>query len=291
MVETADPRAAGGTEEVAAPSADPGRAARWGRWGRSVHRGRAFDVVVGVGLVTYGIVYLLVAVIAARIAVTGQHAADSPYAALDEMAHTVAGEVLLWLTVFGLVTLTAWRVLDIVWRRSPVESWLVRMFGRTGSAVSGIGYLALAVSAVRVAVEGHGARDGTTSPPGPSLAVEHREVRIIVFVAGIVVLAVAAASVYRGVRTRFREDLKDGTARSVVRLGQVGHVGRGVTFAIVGGLLVWSAVGRHIGAPDEKTLFRLVNLSPSGGFLLVLKAIGLGLFGTYCLAWAANRRR
>ena len=76
------------------------------RWSRQLHQGTTFDVIVGIGLVTYGMVYLLVAVIAVRIAVTGQRGADTPYAALDEMAATVAGEVLLWITAFGLAALT-----------------------------------------------------------------------------------------------------------------------------------------------------------------------------------------
>ena len=77
----------------------------------------------------------------------------------------------------------------------------------------------------------------------------------------------------------------------VVRLGQGGLVGKGVTFGIIGGLMIWTAFGNRIGSPDLQTLFRLVNLSPSGGILLILKAIGLALFGLYCFAWAANRRR
>jgi hypothetical protein len=77
----------------------------------------------------------------------------------------------------------------------------------------------------------------------------------------------------------------------VVRLGQGGLVGKGVTFGIIGGLMIWTAFGNRVGPPDLQTLFRLVNLSPSGGILLLLKAVGLALFGFYCFAWAANRRR
>jgi hypothetical protein len=45
------------------------------------------------------------------------------------------------------------------------------------------------------------------------------------------------------------------------------------------------------GPPGLQAVLRLLNLSPAGGVLLVLKAIGLALFGVYCFAWAANRRR
>ncbi|MEO7234316.1 MAG: DUF1206 domain-containing protein [Lapillicoccus sp.] len=264
---------------------------RAARWGREVHRGAPFDVVVGVGLVTYGLVYLLVAAIAVRIAVTGQRGAATPYTALDELAATVWGEALLWVTAFGLGALTLWQVFETVWRRDQHENPIGRAFGRTGSTFSAIGYLALAVSAVRVAVEGRAAREGRRPPPSTVTAVEEWALRIGVVVVGVVLLVLAVRSVYRGARSQFVDDLKHGAPSLVVRLGQCGHIGKGVTYGIVGGLMLWTAVVDRIGPPGLQTVFRMLNLSPSGGVLLWLKAIGLALFGVYCLAWAANRRR
>jgi hypothetical protein len=261
------------------------------RWARQVHQGTPFDVVVGIGLVTYGFVYLLVAAIAVRIAVTGQRGADTPYAALDEMAETVVGEAMLWVTAFGLGALTLWQVFETVWRRDAHENPIGKTFGRVGSTFSAIGYLTLAVSAVRVAIAGRAAREGRRPPPSTSTSFEEWSLRIAVVVAGIVLLGLAVNSVYRGARSRFVEDLKDGAPKSIVRLGQGGFIGKGFTYAIVGGLMVWTAVGDHIGPPGLQTVFRLLNLSPTGGILLLLKAVGLALFGFYCLAWAANRRR
>ena len=80
-----------------------------GRGGRRVHKSTGFDIVVGVGLVTYGIVHLLIAWIAVRIELTGVRSSDSQDEALSAMAQTVFGEVLLWITVFGLGALTLWQ--------------------------------------------------------------------------------------------------------------------------------------------------------------------------------------
>ena len=263
----------------------------FGRWSRKLHQGTVFDVIVGVGLVTYGLVYLLVAAIAVRIAVTGQRGADTPYAALDEMAATVVGEVLLWITAFGLLALTLWQVFETVWRRNPLENPLNRAFGRTGSIFSALGYLTLAISAVRVAAAGRAFREGRRPVAAETSPWAEWALRIAVVIAGLVLLGLAVNSIYRGARRLFVTDLKDGTPTMIVRLGQGGLVGKGVTFGIIGGLMIWTAFGNRIGSPDMQTLFRLVNLSPSGGILLILKAIGLALFGFYCVAWAANRRR
>ena len=261
------------------------------RWSRKLHQGTVFDVIVGIGLVTYGLVYLLVAAIAVRIAVTGQRGADTPYAALDEMAATVVGEVLLWITALGLLALTLWQVFETVWRRNPLENPLNRWFGRTGSIFSAIGYLTLAISAVRLAAAGRSLRDGRRPVAAETSPWAEWALRIAVVIAGLVLLGLAVNSIHRGARRLFVADLKDGTPPTIVRLGQGGLVGKGVTFAIIGGPMIWTAFRNRIGSPDMQTLFRLVNLSPSGGILLILKAIGLALFGFYCFAWAANRRR
>jgi hypothetical protein len=264
---------------------------RAGRWAARVHRGTPFDVVVGIGLVTHGFVYLLVAAIAVRIAVTGQRGADTPYAALDALAETEVGEVMLWVTAFGLGALTLWQVCETVWRRDPHENPLGKAFGRFGTIATAVGYLTLAISAVRVAAAGRAAREGRPPPADVVSSLEELALRVGVVVAGVVLLVLAVRSGYRGVRRRFLDDLRVGSPRMVVAIGQAGLVGKGVTFAIIGGLMIWTALEGRLGPPGIQTVFRLVNLSPAGGILLVLKAIGLTAFGVYCLAWAANRRR
>jgi len=77
----------------------------------------------------------------------------------------------------------------------------------------------------------------------------------------------------------------------VIVLGQAGYVGKGITLGIVGALMIVTAIDGKTGPPGIEAVLRLLNLSPAGGVLLVLKALGLALFGVYCFAWAANRRR
>ena len=96
--------------------------------------------MVGVGLVTYGIVHLLIAWIAVRIAWTGR-GNDSQDAALAALAETVYGETLLWITAVGLAALTLWQIFETIWRRAPDEGRITKVFGRTGSLFSAAAYL------------------------------------------------------------------------------------------------------------------------------------------------------
>ena len=115
--------------------------------------------------------------------------------------------------------------------------------------------------------------------------------RVAVVITGIVLVVLAVRAIYRGVRRRFLEDLKDGAHPAVIIVGQGGYIGKGITFGIVGALMIIVGIDGRTGPPGLETVFRLLNLSPAGGILLLLKAFGLALFGVYCFAWAANRRR
>ncbi len=255
-----------------------------------MHKSTAFDVIVGVGLVTYGIVHLLIAGIAVRIAWTGARGNDSQDAALDAMAQTVFGEVLLWITAVGLLALTVWQLFETVWRRNPVENPIGKAFGRTGSLLSAAGYLALSISAIRVALAGRAAREGRRATDVVT-PIEEALLRVFAVVTGGVLVALAVRAIYRGVRRRFLDDLKLGAPTAVVVIGQGGYIGKGITFGIVGVLMIVTGVDGRTGRPGLEAVFRLLNLSPAGGVLLLLKAFGLALFGVYCFAWAANRRR
>jgi len=261
-----------------------------GRGGRRVHKSTGFDIVVGVGLVTYGIVHLLIAWIAVRIELTGVRSSDSQDEALSAMAQTVFGEVLLWITVFGLGALTLWQVFETIWRRAPQETRLNKTFGRLGSSFSAIAYLTLGISAARVAFVGHAARDGRRIAT-ESTEVEEVLLRVFAVVVGIVLVALGVRAIYRGARIRFLDDLKESVSTKVIVLGQAGFIGKGITFSIIGALMIVTGFDGRTGAPGLQSVIRLINLSPAGGVLLLLKASGLALFGVYCFVWAANRRR
>lgn len=281
------------------PGEDPGRARGAGprrvlatasRHGQRVHKSRTFDVFVGVGLVTYGIVHLLIAFIAIKIAWTGAKGNDSQDAALAALAETAFGEALLWLTALGLAALALWQVFETIWRRNPAEGLFSKTFGRVGSTFSAIAYLTLCISATRVALAGRAAREGRR-PTSTTSATEEVLLRILIIVIGAVFVVLAVRSVYRGLRRRFGDDLKESVNSKVIVLGQAGYVGKGITLGIVGALMIVTAIDGKTGPPGIEAVLRLLNLSPAGGVLLVLKALGLALFGVYCFAWAANRRR
>lgn len=259
--------------------------------GRRIHQSGVFDKFVALGLLAYGLLHLLIAWIAIRIAWSGRHQNDSETAALQAMAESLPGEVLLWATAVGLTAMCVWQVFETVWRRNPDESALLRRFGRFGSIISAGVYLSVGYSAGRMALAGHLAREGRlpTTPAAPE--IELMATRVLAVGIGVGILIAAGRQFYQIGRSRFAGELRADVPGWVLVCGRVGYVGKGITLGVIGALMVIVGFNGRVGPPGFQALVRLMDLSPAGGLLLIVKAVGLVLFGVYCFLWAAYRRR
>ena len=65
-----------------------------------------------IGLVAYGVVYLLLAWLAVQLALGDQSEDASPKGALHELAQQPFGKVLVWAVALGMLLLVVWRVLE-----------------------------------------------------------------------------------------------------------------------------------------------------------------------------------
>lgn len=99
-----------------------------------------------------------------------------------------------------------------------------------------------------------------------------------------------------GARTKFEEhldlsELGPGARSTLVNLGKVGYLARGIVFTLVGILVVAAAVTFD---PDKArgmdAALRQVAAQPYGPWLLSLMALGLMCFGAYSLAESRYRR-
>ena len=112
-----------------------------------VRHSRGYQQLVKVGLVSYGVVHLLVAWIALNLAF-GKRGEASPNGALREVAKQPLGEILLWIMAVGLFALTVWQLIEAtVGRDDPDREGNVK--GRARSAGRAAVYLALGQSGGR----------------------------------------------------------------------------------------------------------------------------------------------
>jgi hypothetical protein len=124
--------------------------------------------------------------------------------------------------------------------------------------------------------------------------MSHTGGRWLVALAGIALVAVGLVMVREGWSAKFMRyfgHLPVALRRSVVRLGRVGTVARGIVFAVTGFLVVaaaWTATAAKAGGIDQA--FKTLLAQPYGTVLVAGLGLGLVVFGIYGLAEAAWRR-
>jgi Domain of Unknown Function (DUF1206) len=247
-----------------------------------------------VGLVAYGVVHLLVAYLAVRVALGGGAKADKT-GALQTIAEQPGGRFALWVLTAGLVALTLWQLAEAGWghqyRRPERRQTLQRLVSLGEAGIAG----ALAFSSFKVA-SGEPGKSKQEKTAFVDKVFDWPAGELLVAAIGLGIVAVALYLVHRGVAKRFVEDLSLAGAEphardAAVRLGQVGWTALGVAYGIIGLLLVYAAVSYD---PEKATgmdtaLKTLVG-QPYGAILLLAVAAGLACFGAYCLFDARYRR-
>jgi hypothetical protein len=254
-------------------------------------------VVLGrTGMACYGAVYVIVAFLAVRIAFGDHGKRADQTGALEEIASTSFGGLVLWVLAIGLFAFGLWSFVLATtgyWWREKKRTRIVK---RIGAGVRGAVGVAIGVSAIRI-VTGAGSGGGSQKeqtftakvlalPAGP----------VLVGLAALTVIGFGVASVVTGVRGRFMKDLDPaelpaGSRRWVKRLGRIGNIAKGVGIVIVGILLGVAAIQSE---PDQAggldAALRTLAGQPFGPALLTVVAIGFAAFGVFCLAAARAHR-
>jgi hypothetical protein len=253
----------------------------------------AINKAARVGFVAKGLVYALIGALAVQVAFGDSEQTDQK-GALQAVAEKPGGSVVLWLMVLGFVGYALWRFSEAVWGRRDEADEKKRTVKRLGSAVNGAIYLGFGILAFRTATAG--SSGGNSSADLTATVLKWPGGQTIVFVAGLVIIAVAVGLTIRGLKTDFEKHLDTGrmsptTFKAVRRLGQVGYVARGVVFGLVGIFVCKAAMDYQ---PNKASGFDVALKSiagaPAGQFLLVLAALGLICFGAYSVAEARYRR-
>jgi len=244
-----------------------------------------------VGLLAYGGVHLVLAAVIVQVPFGEQERADKK-GALEEIAESPLGLVLLWLVTAGLVALVPWQLGEAVWGHRSVHGGVrVRRVAINLAEAALFGVLAWSAGSV--------AAHGGSSAPSRSFA----EVvfglpggPLLIGLAGVGLLIGAGYAVYRGVTRAFtRElDLRGASAHEAlwaVRLGRIGWAALGLVYGLPGVMLIVAASTYDPTTPTTlDSGLRAIAAEPYGPPLIVALALGLVAFGVYCFFDARYRR-
>jgi Domain of Unknown Function (DUF1206) len=246
------------------------------------------------GLVSRGVMYVLVGIIAVQIALEGSRQQADRTGAVRLVAHTPFGAVILWLLVAGFAGMTLWRLSEAVWGSG--EAGGRKATTRVANLVRAVFYGAVTFGILEYALGiGQPSSSDQQSQDLTATALKHHGGPAIVAIAGAVVIVVGLYGIYQAYKLKFRKNLRmasasPATRAAVSRLGQIGGIARGLVFATVGVFLVIAAKDANPRqAKGLDSALRALAHTPLGPWLLVVVALGLVIFGVY--SWCEARWR
>lgn len=254
---------------------------------RDVHQSGAVDGLARVGLASRGLVWLVIGLLGVSVLRGGQARTDQQ-GALRAIADKPLGEVLLVVLVVGFLGYALWQALNAAVGRLETRK-------RVESGAKALLYGFLAVTVVRFLA----AAQQSGTDPTPSLTARLMEQpggRVLVGLVGAFVVALGGHLVLRALKGSHAKKIEgwkvpDGRARSAVRLGTVGLVGRALVVALVGGFLVSAAV--QADPREAKGLDAALQTladQPFGKVLLGLAVAGLLAYAAWSFVEALFHR-
>ena len=260
--------------------------------GEKLARSAGFEWLSRSGFAARGIVYLIIGLLAIKVALGRGGTSANQQGALRAVAQQPFGNVLLILVAIGLGGYALWRFVRGLLGHGPegADSGVDRI----AALASGIVYTGLCAIAIEILL-GSGARSAgaqkTTAgvfgwPAGTWL----------VAIAGVVLIGVGLYQGYRGISKDFLEDSKTEqmsprARRWIQWIGTLGHLARMVVFGLVGAFLINAALDYN---PNQAVgldgALAKIDHAPYGPLLLGLVTAGLIAFGIYSLSDARYRR-
>lgn len=255
------------------------------------------ETVGQVGWVAKGFVYLLFGAAATQIA--RQERTDneaSAEGALNRILEQPGGRVLLSVMAVGLVLYFLWRVLSVaVIRGSDLSDWAHRI----GYGFSALFYVFLAFTAARTVMRGSESDGESTIEQVSRSLLDTGWGRVLVTVGGVATVVIGLVFVvHKGLMRSFTDDLHgadgsgdDALDRLIIAAGVAGWIGRGLVTILVGFFVARSAINFD---PDDARGFdgalRQAATDPTGEILVWVSAVGLVLYGAFCVFSHRYRR-
>jgi hypothetical protein len=259
---------------------------------RAAHSG-GFEWLARAGFAARGAIYVIIGILAIKVALGHGGQTVSQQGALKTIAHQPFGKLLLILVAVGLGGYSLWRLVRAALGHGPEGS--DSGFDRVSALGSGVVYAGLCALAIAILLGSGGS--GSGDPKKTTAGVLGWPAGTwLVGIAGVVVIGIGLYQGYRGLSQEFLDDSKTEEMSPAARrwmewIGTLGYVARMVVFGLVGVFLIKAAIDYN---PDKAVgldgaLAKLAHAS-YGPYALGCVAAGLIAFGLYSLSDARYHR-
>ncbi len=257
--------------------------------------GRRFEWVGRLGWIGKGLVYFLVGILFLQIAAQGGSGSDqaNQTGAVEAVAKTPFGSVLLIALAIGLLLYILWRAFSVV---MPGD-WTGRaLLDRGGYLVSVITYSALLFTTIGFLRN----REQEAAEKNDRIVEELvKDVlgmtggQTVVFIAGLVFIVIGIAFVHKGWTRKFRDEISgdQGAEGTLIdRLGTVGWIARGISMGLIGFFLsraAWLFDPEEAAGLDDS--IRQIVDNPLGRALAFVVGAGFAAFGIFAAISSRHR--
>jgi hypothetical protein len=233
------------------------------------------------GLCAKGVSYALVGALAIGVAAGVGGKSTSRSGALQSLAGSTYGKIVLVLLFAGFGAYALWRLVQ-AWQD---DEWGKRL-GHLGRAAI---YIGLTYSTARILAGAGQQSQNAKAHQATAVVLQWPGGRELVIAAGLVAIGAGLWNLYRGISKKFEDKWRDHSSIGSVA-GVVGHVARFVVFALIGVFAIKAAAQYD---PKEAVgldgaLQKLAH-SSYGGALLGLTAAGLLAYAVFCFFDARYR--
>lgn len=265
----------------------------------SDHLPSKYEAIVRAGrvaIVTQGLLYVILGLLAVQLASGDQGTKASQRGAIEAVARQPLGRVLLVFVAIGLACHAGWRVLLAVRGEPGPDDDGKSVAKRAANVGRALIYGSFTVAAVGLAIRGGGSSSGGGSGGSGSGSKEQKSTAVVlslpagrwlVIAVGLGIIAAGAWNVKRAVTRSFLDKLDcssiaENKERVVEVIGIVGYLARAFCYALVGWFLI-NAGWQHDSTETENLdgALREFATTNHGTWLLALLAVGLVLFGCF----------
>ncbi len=264
--------------------------------GRRVRSSAPFKALSRSGLAARGVIYILVGSLAVQIALGGGGKEADRQGALQTVAQTPGGTILLWLLAIGLLGMTLWRLSEAIYGQPTQDGdKATKRLSSLGRAVF-YGVVCSSTVAFIIGSGGPGSSDKKSKDYTGKAMHDIPLGRWLVLVAGLGLIAGGIGIAVAAAKTKFEKKLNthqmSPTTQKVVRaLGVVGKTARAIVYAAAGVFLAYAAITYDPNkAKGIDGTLRSFTKTSFGPVLLILVALGLVIFGIYSFCEARWRR-
>jgi hypothetical protein len=260
--------------------------------GHQLGRSRGFCWFARFGIAARGVVYVVIGVLAVKLALGDGGKAPDQQGAFQAIAKQPLGTLLLAIVAAGMLGYASWRLLRAALGGTQGQDDLK---DRIDGVASGISYGILFAFAVKILL-GEAAGGGADPDDAAGGVLGWPGGPWLVGLAGLVVVGVGLQQGYKGLTRSFMEGtdtnrMDDRVEHAYTAFGVFGHLARLVVFALIGAFLIKAALDFN---PDEAVALdgalAKVADAPYGPLLLGIVAAGLIGFGAFSLVESRYRR-